>query len=183
VRHGETEWSKSGQHTGRTDIPLTDEGRNQAEHLRPYLEKQQFDAVLVSPRTRARVTCELAGLGSVAKVDEGLAEWDYGTYEGRTSKDIHAERPSWSLWIDGGPGGESPEQIGARADALLARVDAVAGQGDVALFAHGHILRVVALRYLGWPFELGAQLGLDTATISKLGMVAGHKAIVSWNLR
>jgi broad specificity phosphatase PhoE len=183
IRHGETEWSKSGQHTGRTDIPLTDEGRRQAERLRPLLREQRFAAVLVSPRARARVTCELAGLSAHAKVDDGLAEWDYGAYEGLTSQEIHAEVPSWSLWIDGGPGGESPEQIGARADALLTRVDAVAGDDDVALFAHGHILRVIALRYLGWPFELGAQLGLDTATVSKLGIVSGHRSVVGWNLR
>ena len=181
VRHGETEWSKSGQHTGRTDLPLTDEGRRQAEHLRTLLGGQRFDAVLVSPRQRARVTCEIAGFGAQAQTDDGLAEWDYGAYEGRTSKDIHAERPSWSIWVDGCPDGESPEDVSRRADAVLAR--AKAHDGDVALFAHGHILRVVALRYLGWPLTLGAQLSLDTATVCKLGAVSAHDAIVAWNLR
>jgi broad specificity phosphatase PhoE len=183
VRHGETEWSKSGQHTGTTDLPLTDNGYAQAKTLRPLLHKAQFVAVLSSPRTRARVTCEQA-LEIEPQVDEDLAEWNYGTYEGRTSADIHAVNPNWSLWIDGGPGGESPDQIGQRADRLLARVAQInAGKGDVALFAHGHILRVLALRYLGWPMELGAQLGLDTATLSKLGLVSHHAAIVCWNVR
>jgi probable phosphoglycerate mutase len=137
VRHGETEWTKSGQHTGRQDIPLTEEGRRQAAALRAPLQPWSFARVLTSPLSRARDTCTLAGLGDRAESDPDLVEWDYGTYEGRKRSDILREAPSWSLWRDGCPGGETPEQIGARADRVLARVREV--DGDVVLFAHGHI--------------------------------------------
>lgn len=181
VRHGETEWSLSGKHTSTTDLPLTAHGREQAEALVPVLEKGHFTRVLTSPRQRARVTCDIAGYGAVATIDDDLVEWDYGSYEGLTSQEIHVERPAWSLWTDGCPGGESPDQIAGRLDRLLARVAKV--EGDVALFAHGHVLRALALRYLGWPMPLGAQLGLDTATLCKLGGVSGQPALVTWNAR
>lgn len=181
VRHGETDWSLSGKHTSVTDLPLTDHGRVQAAALVPVLAKGHFTKVLTSPRQRARVTCDIAGLGAVATVDDDLAEWAYGSYEGRTSAEIHGERPDWCLWTDGCPGGESPEQIAQRLDGLLARVEQL--DGDVALFAHGHVLRALALRYLGWPMPMGAQLGLDTATVCKLGPVSDRPAILTWNVR
>ena len=143
VRHGETEWSRSGQHTGRTDIPLTDEGRRQAELIRTALAGFDFALVLVSPLERARQTADLMGLGN-AELRDDLAEWDYGTYEGLTSAQIHELRPGWSLWVDGCPGGEDAAAVGARADRVLAEVRAV--DGDVALVAHGHLLRVLAAR-------------------------------------
>ena len=181
VRHGETEWSLSGKHTSTTDLPLTAHGREQAQALVPTLAEGRFAKVLTSPRQRARVTCDIAGLGAVATIDDDLVEWDYGSYEGRTSQEIHVERPDWSLWTDGCPGGESPAQIAARLDRLLARVATI--EGDVAIFAHGHVLRVLALRYLGWPMPMGAQLGLDTATLCKLGGTPGRPALVTWNTR
>lgn len=181
VRHGETEWSLAGKHTSVTDLPLTAHGRDQTAALVPLLAQGSFARVLTSPRQRARVTCEIAGFGGVATVDDDLVEWDYGSYEGRTTLEIHAERPGWSLWTDGCPGGESPDQIAARLDRLLERVAKI--EGDVALFAHGHVLRVLALRYLGWAMPVGAQLGLDTATFCKLGRVSGQTTIVTWNVR
>lgn len=181
VRHGETEWSLSGKHTGVTDLPLTAHGREQAEALAPVLAQGHFTQVLTSPRQRARVTCDIAGFGDRAIVDPDLVEWDYGSYEGLTSLEIHAERPDWSLWTDGCPDGESPGEIAARLDRLLARVAKI--EGDIALFAHGHVLRALALRYLGWPMPQGAQLGLDTATLCKLGRASGQPSIVTWNVR
>jgi len=136
IRHGETAWSLSGQHTGTTDIPLTDNGRRLAERMRPVLAKQAFALVLCSPMQRARETCELAGLGNKAVIDHDLAEWNYGEYEGLTPSQIHESAPGWLIFRDGCPGGESPAQVGARADRVIARARAV--DGDVALFAHGH---------------------------------------------
>jgi probable phosphoglycerate mutase len=144
IRHGETEWSLSTQHTGITDIPLTENGRKVARLLEPVLVKQTFALVLTSPLERARETCELAGLGERAEIDSDLMEWNYGQYEGLTPKQIRAQAPEWMLFNDGCPDGESPEQVGARVDRVIARVRAV--EGHVALFAHGHIFRVFAAR-------------------------------------
>ena len=147
IRHGETAWSLSGQHTGTTDIPLTDNGRRLAERLRPVLARETFALVLVSPLQRARETCELAGLGEAAVIDPDLVEWNYGEYEGLTPKQIRKAAPGWLIFRDGCPGGEAPEQVGARVDRVIARARAVVG--DVALFAHGHVLRVLAARWIG----------------------------------
>jgi probable phosphoglycerate mutase len=179
VRHGETEWSKSGQHTGRQDIPLTEEGRRQAMLLRAPLERWTFARVWTSPLSRARDTCTLAGLGDRAEAEPDLMEWDYGLYEGRKRADILRDDPGWWLWRDGCPGGEKPEEIGARADRVLARVREV--DGDVALFAHGHILRVIATRWLGEPVSFGEHLALSTASLSVLGQEHTADAIWLWN--
>ena len=179
ARHGETEWSLSGQHTGITDIPLTENGRNLAKRLAPVLATEKFALVLTSPLERARKTCELAGLGAHAEIDRDLMEWNYGEYEGLTPKEIHAKAPGWMLFRDGCPGGESPEQVGARADRLVARVRSV--EGDVALFAHGHIFRVFAARWLGLPATAGCHFLLDTATLSILSYYRNLPAIRRWN--
>jgi broad specificity phosphatase PhoE len=167
IRHGETAWSLSGQHTGMTDIPLTDNGRRLAGRMRPVLAREAFALVLVSPLRRARETCELVGLGDRAVVDPDLAEWNYGDYEGLTSGQIRELAPGWLIFRDGCPGGEAPEQVGARADRVVARTRAV--RGDVALFAHGHLLRVLAARWLGLPAGAGQHFLLDTGTLSVLG--------------
>lgn len=179
ARHGETEWSLSGQHTGITDIPLTENGRNLAKRLAPVLATERFALVLTSPLERARKTCELAGLGAHAEIDRDLMEWNYGEYEGLTPKQIDAQAPGWMLFRDGCPGGESPEQVGARADRLVARVRSV--EGDVALFAHGHIFRVFAARWLGLPAMAGCHFLLDTATLSILSYYRNLPAIRRWN--
>ena len=179
LRHGETAWSLTGQHTGLTDLPLTDNGRRRAAKLRPVLAKETFTLVLVSPLQRARQTCELAGLGEEAVVDPDLAEWNYGAYEGLTSAQIHETAPGWLIFRDGCPGGEAPPQVAARVDRVIARARAV--EGDVALFAHGHVLRVLATRWLGLPMLAGQQFLLDPATSSVLGD-AGEVAVVRvWN--
>jgi probable phosphoglycerate mutase len=152
IRHGETAWSLSGQHTGTTDIPLTDNGRRLAERMRPVLSKQAFALVLCSPMQRARETCELAGLAGAAVIEPDLAEWNYGRYEGLTPKQIHENAPGWLIFRDGCPRGESPEQVGARVDRVIARARAV--DGDAALFAHGHVLRVLAARWIGYQRAL-----------------------------
>ena len=179
IRHGETEWSLSGQHTGTTDIPLTENGRKVARLLEPVLAKETFALVLTSPLERARQTCELAGLGERAEIDSDLMEWNYGQYEGLTPKQIHAQAPEWMLFNDGCPGGESPEQVGARVDRVIARVRAV--EGHVALFAHGHIFRVFAARWLGLPATAGCHFLLDTATLNILGYYRGIPAVKRWN--
>lgn len=179
IRHGETAWSLSGQHTGTTDIPLTDNGRKLAEKLRPVLAKQTFALVLVSPMQRARDTCAIAGLSAAAVVDDDLREWNYGDYEGITSKVIHETNPGWQVFRDGAPGGESPDQVAARADRVIARARAV--EGDVALFAHGHILRVVAARWIGLPAQGGENFLLGTGTLCVLGNYRGTPAIDVWN--
>jgi broad specificity phosphatase PhoE len=179
IRHGETEWSLSTQHTGITDIPLTENGRKVAKLLEPVLAKETFALVLTSPLERARETCELAGLGERAEIDSDLMEWNYGQYEGLTPKQIHAQAPEWMLFNDGCPGGESPEQIGARVDRVIARVRAV--EGHVALFAHGHIFRVFAARWLGLPATAGCHFLLDTATLNILGYYRGIPALKRWN--
>jgi broad specificity phosphatase PhoE len=179
VRHGETAWSLSRQHTGTTDIPLTENGCSVARLLVPVLARQEFELVLVSPLERARQTCELAGLGARATIDADLCEWNYGDYEGRTPQQIRAEAPEWLIFRDGCPGGESPEQIAARVDRVIARVRAV--EGNVALFAHGHVLRVLGARWLGLPVSGGCGFLLDTATLSVLSYYHGSGAIERWN--
>lgn len=179
VRHGETAWSLSGQHTGITDIPLTENGRKVAKQLAPVLATETFVLVLTSPLQRARKTCELAGLGEHAEIDRDLMEWNYGEYEGLTPKQIRAKAPRWILFSDGCPGGESPEQVGARVDRVIARVRAV--KGHAALFAHGHILRVFAARWLGLPATAGSRFLLDTATLSILSSYRGIAAVKRWN--
>jgi broad specificity phosphatase PhoE len=179
VRHGETEWTKTGQHTGWTDVPLTQAGRADAERLKGRLATIGFTRVFVSPLSRARETCALAGLGERAEERPDLKEWNYGQYDGRTSKQILDERPGWSLWRDGCPGGETAGAVGARADRMLAEVRSV--DGNVALFAHGHLLRVLAARWIGLPPEDGALLALSTASVSVLGMERASDVIWSWN--
>ena len=179
IRHGETEWSLSGQHTGITDLPLTENGRKVAKLLEPVLAKENFALVLTSPLERARQTCELAGLGERAEIDRDLMEWNYGEYEGLTTNQIRANRPGWMLFNDGCPGGESPEQVGARADRVIARVRAL--QGHVAFFAHGHIFRVFAARWLGLPAAAGCHFLLDTATLNILSYYQDVPAVKRWN--
>jgi len=179
VRHGETTWSLSGQHTGVTDIPLTERGRAVARRLQPILAKPSFALVLTSPLSRARETCELAGVGSQAAVEPDLVEWNYGEYEGLTPKQIHARRPGWMLFRDGCPGGETPEQVGARADRVIARVHTA--PGHVALFAHGHIFRVLVARWIGLPPTAGQHFLLDTATLNILSYYRDSPAVKVWN--
>ena len=179
VRHGQTEWSLSGQHTGTTDIPLTDEGRRQAELLGARLARWQFALVLTSPLSRARETCRLAGLADAAEVAEALREWDYGDYEGLRTVDIREERPGWGLWVDGVPNGETVEEVGRRADRLIER--AQAAEGDVALFAHGHVLRVLGARWVGLSPADGRLLALTTASVSVLGWERETAVIERWN--
>ena len=179
VRHGETLWSLNGRHTSTTDLPLTDAGRCRAEQLRPVLAKETFALVLVSPMQRARQTCELAGLGNAAVIDADLAEWNYGQYEGLTTQQIHETAPDWVVFRDGCPGGETPEQIGTRVDRVIARASAV--EGDVALFAHAHVLRVLAARWIGFPVIAGEHFLLDTGTLCVLGYYRETPAIEVWN--
>ena len=180
IRHGETEWSPSGQHTGSTDIPLTENGRDMARRLATVLAKERFERVMTSPLQRARHTCELAGLGACADTDPDLREWNYGDYEGLTTNQIHARAPDWMLFRDGCPGGESAEQVGARVDRLIAKARAV--EGYVALFAHGHVFRVFAARWLGLPATAGCHFLLDPATLSILSYYRGIPAVKRWNM-
>ena len=179
VRHGETEWTASGQHTGRTDLPLTLQGQLHARQLAGFLNGRRFDLVLTSPLRRARETCQLAGYGESAIVDANLSEWDYGDYEGRTTADIQKTRSGWSLWSDGVPNGESIEQVATRAQNVIARV--LAGSGDALLFAHGHILRVLAACWLGLPPEAGRFFALGTASVSSLGFEHEIRVIKQWS--
>jgi len=181
VRHGETEWSLSGKHTSRTDVALTEHGRRRAEELRDFLVGTTFDAVLVSPMRRARETCAIAGFGDVAVVDEGLKEWDYGVFEGRTTAEIRKDAPGWSVWKDAIVDGETVEQVGARADGVIARALAAAPSGKVALFAHAHLLRILAARWVGLPAVDGRLLVLGTGSLSVLGWERETRAIVGWN--
>jgi broad specificity phosphatase PhoE len=167
ARHGETAWTISRQHTGVTDLPLTSQGEAEAVRLRKRLEGMKFAAVLTSPLQRAIRTCELAGFGALAEIESDLREWNYGAYEGRTSAEIHAERPDWQLFRDGCPEGESPDQIGARADRVVLRVRAI--PGDTLLFSSGHFLRVFAARWLGLEPGAGKFLVLGTASLSAVG--------------
>ena len=167
ARHGETAWSLTGQHTGRTDLPLTERGERNARALGERLNGLRFARVFTSPMLRARRTCELAGFGPGVEVDRDLVEWDYGEYEGRRTSEIRAERLGWQLFRDGCPGGESPEQVGARADRVRNRLRAV--QGDVLVFSSGHFLRVLAARWVGLEPAGGRHFLLSTASLSALG--------------
>lgn len=180
VRHGATPWSVAGKHTGRTDMPLTDEGRRDAEALRAPLHAWTFARVLTSPLLRAEETCRLAGYGDVAAARDDLMEWDYGAYEARTTAEIRAESPGWLLWRDGAPGGESPADVGSRADRVIAEARAV--DGDVLVFAHGHVLRVLAARWLELPAGDGGRFALDTGTLSALGYEREISVILRWNM-
>jgi probable phosphoglycerate mutase len=180
VRHGETDWSKSGRHTGRTDVPLTPEGRHQAERLKGQLAGRSFSLVLTSPLSRARDTCALAGLGDRAESCNDLLEWDYGSYEGVTTEEIRRARPGWTVFSEGVPGGETAEQVGARVDRVIARVRT--SPGDAALFAHAHVLRVLAARWLGLAPEGGRYFALAPGSVSVLGHEREAPVIVHWNL-
>jgi broad specificity phosphatase PhoE len=189
IRHGETEWSLSGQHTSYTDLPLTAHGEEQARSLAPLLASRHISHVMTSPTQRARQTAKLAGLDQ-AVVDPDLREWDYGGYEGVATDDIHRTRPDWDLWTDGvipgpeGHPGESAEQVGNRADRVLARVDAAftnGDGGDVVLVAHAHLLRVLTARRLGLPPADGALFQLATGTVSEFGMEHGRHVLTAWN--
>jgi broad specificity phosphatase PhoE len=180
IRHGETEWSLSGQHTGLTDIPLTENGRKVAALLKPVLNKVQFALVLTSPLRRARETCELAGFGGRAEIEPDLIEWNYGEYEGLTPQQIHSTNPGWMVFTDGSPGGESPEQVEARIDRVIARVRQV--DGHAALFSHGHLLRAFGARWLGLRASDGRRFLLNTATVNVLSCYRGIPAVKRWNV-
>jgi broad specificity phosphatase PhoE len=193
LRHGQTEWSQAGKHTGRTDVPLTPKGVADAAMLAPMLARRQLVAAFTSPASRARRTAELAGLDGAdgrfpVKTDPDLWEWDYGGYEGMTTPQIQEHRPGWYLWRDGViPGdaehpGETVSQVGERTDRVIARVTPLLRDGDVALVAHGHVLRVLTARYLGLPPDGGRLFRLDTGTISTLGGEHGEPVILTWNV-
>ncbi len=181
IRHGETEWSKSGQHTGRTDIPLTEYGVEQAEALRPLLADLKPALVLCSPRQRSQRTADLAGV-RVDAIDHDLAEWDYGEYEGLTSVQIRSENPNWTIWTGDPPGGETAAEVGARADRVLARVRPALSDGPVLLFGHGHINRVLGARWIGQPVSGGGSFTLGTAAPCLLGVEHSRPVIVRWNV-
>jgi probable phosphoglycerate mutase len=180
IRHGETEWSFSGQHTGRTDLPLTAAGERHAGEIGRYLAGRPFALVLTSPLQRARETCRLAGYGGVAQVEPDLCEWDYGAYEGRTSAQIQETVPDWTIWTSPVPQGETIQQVAARASRVIERA-AKAG-GDVALFAHGHVLRILTACWLGLPPDAGRLFELSTASLSVLGYERETRVIAQWNL-
>ncbi|MGH2858393.1 MAG: histidine phosphatase family protein [Solirubrobacteraceae bacterium] len=179
VRHGATEWSVSGRHTGGTDLPLLPEGREQAIALTASLADTEFELVLCSPLRRARETCELAGFGAVAQICDDLHEWDYGDYEGLTTSEIRERDPAWNLWRDGCPGGERPEQIAARVDRVLARLAAIGGSGLA--FAHGHVLRVLTARWLEMEVAAGARFRLGAGALSVLGHERETAVLERWN--
>lgn len=179
IRHAETEWSREGRHTGRTDVPLTDNGREAARMLAERLGGRRFGLVLVSPSLRARETCELCGLHAHAQTRAELLEWDYGDYEGLTTPQIHDERPAWNLWRDGCPGGERAAEVGARADIVIAELDA-AGV-SAAIFSHGHLLRVLGARWIELAATQGVGLGLSTAAICVLGYERSTPILSRWN--
>ncbi|NDL56189.1 histidine phosphatase family protein [Phytoactinopolyspora mesophila] len=187
IRHGETEWSRSGRHTGRTDVALTALGEEQASALIPYLDARNVVHALVSPASRARRTAQLAGVVGV-EIEADLWEWDYGGYEGRTSREIRHEHPGWYLWTDGIiPGddahpGESIQQVGARVDAVLDRVQILLDDGDVLVVAHGHVLRVLTARWLGLEPAAGRLFRLDTGKVSVLGKEHDRAVIAAWNI-
>jgi len=179
IRHGETEWSLNGRHTGTTDIPLTENGRMVARRLKPLLRTQTFARVWTSPLQRALETCELAGLSSQAEIDRDLIEWNYGDYEGLTPKQIQAMRPGWLIFTDGCPNGETPGEVSARVDRVIAKIRSL--EGDVALFSHGHLLRTFAARWLGFSAEHGSHFLLDTATVNVMSYYRDIPAIKRWN--
>jgi probable phosphoglycerate mutase len=181
VRHGETEWARDGRHTGTTDVPLTSLGRKQAKLIDTRLAGHRFALVMTSPRSRAGETAALAGFGDVAVTDPDLAEWDYGALEGRRTVEIVADYPGWTIWTGPWPGGETVDEVSARADRVLARCGTSEVDGDALLFGHGHMLRVLAARWLGLPGGSGALFGLSTATVSVLGWEHGRPIIETWN--
>ena len=198
ARHGETEWSRDMKHTSHSDLPMTEHGRGEAERLRPAFAGRTFERVLSSPLQRALETCRLAGLGDQAETTEDLMEWDYGEYEGITTEEIRKQRPDWYLWRDGCPGGESAADVGRRVDRVIAELSApgsargagrfshsrparFAHSGDAAIFAHGHVLRVLTARWLGLGPESGALFKLDTGTISMLGYERDTPVVTGWN--
>jgi probable phosphoglycerate mutase len=181
IRHGETEWTRNGQHTGRTDIELTEKGREVALRLGQVLERERFSLVLTSPLARATETCRLAGLGEDAVADADLAEWDYGDYEGLTRSEIEARNPGWVVFRDGCPGGESPEEVQGRVDRVIARIRAA--QGDVCAFAHGHLLRVLGVRWIDLPVTAGRHVAAATASVGVLAFHHGTPVIQRWNWR
>jgi probable phosphoglycerate mutase len=182
VRHGETEWSLSGQHTSSTDLPLTEKGRERAAGLGPVLAAWDFALVLTSPLRRARETCEIAGYADRAEICEDLREWDYGEYEGLTTPQIREDRPDWNLWRDGCPGGEQPAEVGARADRAIERLRSGAGDRDALAFAHGHIFRVLTARWLQMEPSAGARFQLKPGAISTLGYERETEVLQLWNL-
>jgi len=179
IRHGETAWSLSGAHTSRTDIPLTDRGRERARKIHDYLRGKTFSMVLTSPLLRARETCAIAGYGDVAQIDDDLCEWNYGIYEGRTTSDIQKEVPGWSVWTSPIIDGETIDQVAERANRVIAH--AAAKGGSVALFAHGHILRILAACWIQSPPVMGSRLALGTGTVSTLGFEHVTRVITLWN--
>jgi broad specificity phosphatase PhoE len=179
VRHGQTEWSRTHRHTSTTDLPLEPEGEAEACRLAPLLARTRWARVLTSPLRRAVETCRLAGLGERAETCSELAEWSYGDYEGRTTSDIRRERPGWRLWTDGAPGGETPDQVAARVDRVIASIRGETG--DVAVFAHGHVLRVLAARWVGLGPEGGACLALGAGRLSRLGWEHEEPVVELWN--
>jgi len=179
VRHGETAWTISGRHTSRTDVPLTELGRRQAEGLAAHLTGREFGLVLTSPLHRAAETCRLAGFAGVAELWDDVTEWDYGAYEGRRTVEIRGEVPGWSLWRDGVPGGETAAEVACRADRVIDRVQQVVG--DTLVFSHGHFLRVLAARWLGLDASEGRLLALDPASVSVLGWEREQRVLRRWN--
>ena len=179
IRHGETEWSLSGAHTGRTDLPLTAEGERRAAAMGEFLKGRPFSLVLTSPMLRARETCRIAGYGAQAQIETNLSEWNYGDYEGKSTPDIRKERPGWELWHDGVPNGETVEQVYARAGQVIHRTEQ--SDGDVALFAHGHILRILTACWLSLKPVDGRLFALSTATLSILGYEREQRVISRWN--
>jgi broad specificity phosphatase PhoE len=179
IRHGETEWSLSGAHTSRTDIPLTERGKERAARIRTYLAQRKFSLVLTSPLQRARETCRIAGYADVARVEENLREWDYGIFEGRTTADIRKDQPDWSIWDSPVPEGEPVEHVAARAQKVIDR--ALETGGDVALFAHAHILRILAGTWLGLEPRAGRLFALGTGSVSTLGFERETRVISTWN--
>jgi broad specificity phosphatase PhoE len=181
VRHGETEWTRSGRHTGRSDIPLTELGRQQAEALAGRLAGHHFALVLTSPRSRAAETARLAGFGDTVVVDPDLREWDYGAFEGRTTPEIRIEIPDWSIWTGPWRGGETLDEVAARADRVIERCLGPNVEGDALLFAHGHFLRILAARWIGLPGYVGRSFALGTATVGILGWERQARVIDTWN--
>jgi broad specificity phosphatase PhoE len=179
IRHGETEWSLSGAHTSRTDIPLTERGRERATKIRDYLAQRKFSLVLASPLQRARETCRIAGYADVAQIEENLREWDYGIFEGRTTADIRKDQPDWSIWDSPVPEGEPVEYVAARAQKVIDRALLVGG--EVALFAHAHILRILAATWLGLEPRGGRLFALGTGSVSTLGYEREARVICTWN--
>lgn len=182
IRHGQTEWSLSGQHTGQTDLPLTPAGEIQASRLAPILSAIEFSAVYMSPLRRAQRTCELAGLSKIAQVEPDLVEWNYGNYEGLTSVEIHQDNVAWELFANGAPNGESPQEVSDRADRLISRLDT--HSGNVALFSHGHFFCALAARWIGLPVLSAQHLELSTSSISTIGYAVHHpdtRVVSGWN--